>query len=45
MQIADGSAPEDQHYLDLALVAHADEGRIELLVPGAEARQRWSEEN
>lgn len=33
------------HYLDLALVAGVDSDTIVLIVPAAEAKQRWSEES
>jgi hypothetical protein len=33
------------HYLDLALVSGIEGNTITLLVPAAEARERWSEES
>lgn len=44
MQIAEGALPTDRHFLDLALVADVEGDQIKLLVTGAEAKQRWSDE-
>ena len=42
---SDPASAGTHHYLDLALVARIDGDTITLLVPAAEAKQRWSEES
>lgn len=44
MGVQAGPAPDEFHYLDLALVHEVGNDAIRLLVPAEEARQRWSEE-
>lgn len=34
-----------RHFLDLAFVAEVDAKRVKLLVPSAEAKERWSAES
>ncbi|TCR65701.1 DUF2171 domain-containing protein [Bosea sp. BK604] len=42
---SDPAAGGTHHYLDLALVSGIDGETITLLVPAAEAKERWSEES
>jgi len=42
---SDPAAGGTHHYLDLALVAGIEGDTIKLLVPAAEARERWSQES
>lgn len=42
---SDPASGGTHHYLDIALVSGVDDETITLLVPAAEAKQRWSEES
>lgn len=42
---SDPASGGTHHYLDLALVAGIEGDTIKLLVPAAEAKERWSEES
>jgi hypothetical protein len=42
---SDPTSGGTHHYLDLALVTGVEGNVISLLVPAAEARERWSEES
>lgn len=42
---SDPASGGTHHYLDIGLVASIDANAITLLVPAAEAKERWSEES
>lgn len=42
---SDPASGGTHHYLDLALVSNVEGETVSLLVPAAEAKQRWSEES
>jgi hypothetical protein len=45
LKSSDPASGGTHHYLDLALVSGIEGDTVTLLVPAAEARERWSEES